>query len=607
MVQQQDVQAEAKRLMEDMRSVTETDPKKGLEMALEAHRLLEEVGDVDGAEDAFRLVISATITGGDVEEAVEMAWDRLDAAQKSDNAHREAHAHSTLSEVFLVLGDAPQVIEQAEISKKIFESIGKKKWVAKCYSNIAMGYLQGQDCEKGEKTARQALKVYQEIGDKEGEATSWHILHSSRSMGAQGDVMEPLEKALALYRELGWTRHEGIMLYNLAEIKRSGMGSIDNQDLASAQRSAEEALERWRSVGNYKGEANAIHSLGKVLMQRGLEADAVKMINDRYDELRSGGDKRGQMLIAWSCIEIMNTCGSPTQALALGEQCLAITRSIGDRHEEAFILEQIAKVRVKKGELDDALQCAQEALAIFQELGDKGAEAGVLKTLTHIYTARNEPHKAPNRTDSLDKLGELAMTVQKKDKASFMTALARLQESGGVDNQDYGASLGPLLEDPETYKWFTEATAEFYDVSMEEAADMTRGTVKAIQRAKHFDARGFAGGTVYVGFRYGMMGYGPSFRPIQALYRQGRPMETEPEDGCYAMAVMKDDTLEEWERAALLQAHAGVLDGALQVTSALHQGQTEFQDQIVTEYRKSIGILPDTPGDTPQRGLWEGH
>lgn len=417
--------------------------------------------------------------------------------------------------------------------------------------------------------------------------------------------MEPLEKALALYRELGWTRHEGIMLYNLAEIKRSGMGSVEAQDLASAQRSAEEAMERWKSVGNLKGEANAIHSLGKVLKQRGLEPDAVRMINDRYDELRSADDKRGQMLLAWSSIEIMNTCGGPAQALALGEQCLAITRSIGDRHEEAIILEQIAKVRLKKLELDDALQCGQEALAIFQELGDKGGENAAMKTLTHIYTARNESYKAPNRTDSLDKLGELAMAVQKKDKAKFMNALARIQESQGVDNQDFGASLGPLLEDPETYKWFTEATAEFFDVSMEEASDMTRGAVKAIQRAKCFDARGFEGGTVYAGFRYGMMGYGPSFRPIQALYRQGRPMETEPEDGCYALAIMKDDTLEEWERTALLQAHAGVLDGALQVTSALHQGQAEFQDQIVREYRKSIGLLPDTPNDTPLRGLWD--
>jgi len=57
-------------------------------------------------------------------------------------------------------------------------------------------------------------------------------------------------------------------------------------------------------------------------------------------------------------------------------------------------------------------------------------------------------------------------------------------------------------------------------------------------------------------------------------------MEAEHPDGMYALAVMKDDTLEEWERAALLQAHAGVLDGALQVTAALYQGTVDFHDQI---------------------------
>lgn len=589
--------------MDDMRDIAESDPKRGLEMATEAHNMLKEAGDADGAEDAFRLMVSATISGGEVEEAVERSWDRLQKAQETGDKNMEAHMHSTLSEVFLVLGDGPQVMDRAQAALKMFESLGKKKFVAKAMSNLAMGYLQGQDCLKGQEMAKAALKVYQEIGDKEGEATSWHVIHSSRSMGAKGDVFEPLEKALALYRELGWTRHEGIMLYNLAEIKRSGMGSHANMDLASAHKAADEAMAAWKSVGNFKGEANAIHSLGKVLKQRSLESDAVQMIYDRYAELRSAGDERGQMILAWACIEIMLLCGTPSQTLAFGEQNLAISRKFGDRHEEAVILDQLAKVHIRLNQTDQALQYAQEALSTFQELGDKGSEANAMKTLTHVYTARNEPFKAPNRGDALSRLGDLAKAVQKRDKQLFSAALAVIQDLQGVDNQDFGASLGPLLQDAETYKWFTEATAEFFDVSMEDAADMNRGVKKAIQKSKVFDARGLAGGTVYASFRYGMMAYGPSFRPIQFLCRQGRPVDAEPEDGCYALAVMMDDSIEEWERTALLQAHAGVLDGALQVTSALYSGQNEFQDQIVSEHRKSMG-LPQTPG-APLRDFWD--
>lgn len=573
--------AEAIKLMDEMRYLAEHEPERGRDMARQALALCDEAGDVEQGEDAFRLIVSATITGGEVEEAVEMCWDRLDQAQKAGKPEREAHAHMTLAEVFIVLGDTPQVIEQGEIAKGIFEQIGQKRWAAKSLSNIAQAHIQAGDGVVGERLAKQVLKMYQELDHKEGQATSWHLISSSRSMGAPGDQMDALEKALQLYRELGWSRHEGIMLYNLAELKRSGGGSGDQQDLASAQRTAEEALERWKSLGYLKGEANALHSLGKALKQRGMEQDALRIVRERHAELRAADDKRGQMFLAWASIEIVLICGQPDEALALGLQCLAITKSQNDRHEEAWLLEMISQVRLKKGETDEALQASQEALAIFQELGDKGGEAAAMKTLTHVYTARNEPYKAPNRGEALDKLGELAMAVQKRDKDTFHSALGRLQDSQGVDNQDFSASLGSLLEDAETYKWFTETTAEFFDVPMEEAADMCRpGCSKPLARAKAFDARGFDGGMVYVGFRAGMMGYGPSFRPLKALYRQGRPMELEHTDGCAALAVMRDDTLEEWERAALLQAHAGVLDGALQVTSALYQGTDDMHAGI---------------------------
>eukprot|EP00930_Biecheleria_cincta_P016178 TRINITY_DN1325_c0_g1_i1.p1 TRINITY_DN1325_c0_g1~~TRINITY_DN1325_c0_g1_i1.p1 ORF type:complete len:595 (-),score=121.39 TRINITY_DN1325_c0_g1_i1:272-2056(-) len=580
--------AEAMRLMDEMRYMAEHDPERGRDMARQALALCEEAGDVEQAEDAFRLIVSATITGGEVEEAVEMSWDRLDQAQKAGNPEREAHAHMTLAEVFIVLGDTPQTLEQGEIAKNIFERLGQKKWIAKCKSNIAQSYIQAGDGVTGERMGRETLKLYQEIAYKEGEATSWHLISSARSMGGPGDQMEPLEKALQLYRELKWPRHEGIMLYNLAELKRSGGSSPETRDLAAAQRTAEEALERWRSLGYLKGEANALHSLGKALKQRGLEQDALQIVRDRYAELRAADDKRGQMFLAWASIEIVMICGGADEALALALQCLAISRALNDRHEEAWILDMTSQVRLKKGETDEALQAAQECLAIFQELGDKSGEAAAMKVLTHVYTARNEPYKAPNRGQALDNLGELAMAVQKKDKRAFHVALGRLQQSQGVDNQDFSASLGSLLEDAETYKWFTETTAEFFDVPMEEAEDMCRpgGTSKPLSRARAFDARGFAGGMVYVGFRAGMMGYGPSFRPIKELYRQGRPVEAEHPDGCAAWAVMKDDTLEEWERAALLQAHAGVLDGALQVTSALYQGTHDLHDQIQASVAK---------------------
>lgn len=560
---------EAQRWLRRALDILESEPQESLELARKATKAFDAAAELDNAADASRLVVSATFSSGDVEAAVSLASEQLEAAQRGSDL-MQAYAHLMWAELMLALGKTSELKEHAAQAEQVFHRLEKMSYVAKCKAAVAQACIQECDGIESERLAQEVLTIWQNLGDKAGTAVAWHLLSAARSVSGEGNLMEPLTKALDLYKELRWSRYEATVLYNLSERQR-----FQPHGGAVAQRTAEEAVSIWKEIGNYKGEATAMTAVAKAMIVRGLVSDALQLVQNRMQELRSEENKQALSQLGPGCVSVLQECGAKDEALATAEEVLGITQQLGNRHEEAWILLKLAEVRNEMQLYQEALSCAQEAKTIFQELGDLSGEADAMKSLSYIYTAKREAHKSPHRQKALDLLSQFATSVGKKDVEGFQKALTQMRLYQGVDGQDVAASLGSLMEDPETYKWYVEASADYFQVSFEEAESRVgRAPLNPMQRATAFDSRGFAGGGVYLMFRFGAMGYGPSFRPIQQGYRQGHKSEAEQGDPPTALAVLRDETVEEWERVALLQAHAGVLDGALQTTALYHESFT---------------------------------
>eukprot|EP00435_Cladocopium_sp_Y103_P065189 s699_g27.t1 len=569
---------EAQRWLRRALDILESEPQESLELARKATKAFDAAAELDNAADASRLVVSATFSSGDVEAAVSLASEQLEAAQRGSDL-MQAYAHLMWAELMLALGKTSELKEHAAQAEGVFHRLEKMSYVAKCKAAVAQACIQECDGIESERLAQEVLTIWQNLGDKAGTAVAWHLLSAARSVSGEGSLMEPLTKALDLYKELRWSRYEATVLYNLSERQR-----FQPHGGAVAQRTAEEAVSIWKEIGNYKGEATAMTAVAKAMIVRGLVSDALQLVQNRMQELRSEENKQALSQLGPGCVSVLQECGAKDEALATAEEVLGITQQLGNRHEEAWILLKLAEVRNEMQLYQEALSCAQEAQTIFQELGDLSGEADAMKSLSYIYTAKREAHKSPHRQKALDLLSQFATSVGKKDVEGFQKALTQMRLYQGVDGQDVAASLGSLMEDPETYKWYVEASADYFQVSFEEAESMVgRAPLNPMQRATAFDSRGFAGGGVYLMFRFGAMGYGPSFRPIQQGYRQGHKSEAEQGDPPTALAVLRDETVEEWERVALLQAHAGVLDGALQTTALYHD---TFTGPISTRLRQ---------------------
>merc|ERR1719419_1972460 len=98
-----------------------------------------------------------------------------------------------------------------------------------------------------------------------------------------------------------------------------------------------------------------------------------------------------------------------------------------------------------------------------------------------------------------------------RNKALFFDAFEKLNSSLGVDQHDFDAVLKPLLKkDSAGEEFYKECSYEFYGLVYE------KDKTEHLKKAKNIDRL-----EMFIGQRFGSMGYGPSFRSIHQTWRKG--------------------------------------------------------------------------------------
>ena len=214
-----------------------------------------------------------------------------------------------------------------------------------------------------------------------------------------------LEEALARYRELGDEHGVADSLGVLGNV------ALEQGDLSRAESLFAEALELWRGLEVTYGIAAALDNLGSVAAQRGELERAMALKEEslaRYRELRD----------EWHVARLLNNlgyaaseAGALNRAAPLLEEALAIWTGMEDRHGVAYVLDNQGRVAQGRGELECAAALFKQALVLWRELGDKRNTADSLQSLGRVVQQR----------------GDVSQGV-----ALFKEALALSQEAGNM-------------------------------------------------------------------------------------------------------------------------------------------------------------------------------
>lgn len=211
-----------------------------------------------------------------------------------------------------------------------------------------------------------------------------------KDMGRFEEALEHCQEALAVRREAGDSRGEGISLNDL------GVIHLRLGDYEASLRCSEEALALAREIGDLEAEAVVGQNLAWLYAELGRPNEAMALLGRALEIHRSWKNRRHQ---GWLLLEMGDVMSAAEPESADGRlanylEAQRAFREVGDRTGESMALSSIAGLLTEPERLDEALRYAEQALAVIRDVGDPVNESRALTNLTKLHQLAGQPRQA---------------------------------------------------------------------------------------------------------------------------------------------------------------------------------------------------------------------
>ena len=322
------------------------------------------------------------------------------------------------------LGQYDKAKEYLERALAINIQIGDKNGEASSYGNLGTVFMSLGQYDKAKEHLEKALAVQIEIGNKEGEASSYGNLGTVFiSLGQYDKAKEYLEKALAVQIEIGNKEGEATSYGNLGTVFES-LGQYDK-----AKEYLERALAIKIQIGDKNGEASSLGNLGTVFKSLGQYDKAKEHLEKALAVQIEIGNKEGEASSYGNLGTVFESLGQYDKAKEYLENALGIKIQTGDKRGEASSYGNLGTVFQSLDQYDKAKEYFEKALSIKIQIGDREGEASSLGNLGTVFKSLGQYDKAE---EFLEKA--LAIRIQIGDKegeASSYGNLGSLHQSLG--------------------------------------------------------------------------------------------------------------------------------------------------------------------------------
>eukprot|EP00931_Biecheleriopsis_adriatica_P001201 TRINITY_DN10146_c0_g1_i2.p1 TRINITY_DN10146_c0_g1~~TRINITY_DN10146_c0_g1_i2.p1 ORF type:complete len:374 (+),score=121.25 TRINITY_DN10146_c0_g1_i2:61-1182(+) len=339
------------------------------------------------------------------------------------------------------------------------------------------------------------------------------------------------------------------------ETPQTAMVSFEQRQLYKSKASealtlAKDALVSFRRANESDKKVKALKVVVDANVAMEKTFDAMMAASDELAMIkRLPNSQKQQVEVAQMLAEVQILRGDGGSASQSLNDALDLQRELGNKAGEAKVLQRLAAMKVKVGKSKEGLSLAQQSLGLYQDLRDTAGQDAAKKIVNRAYAESGQTDKAPNRSEALKALEDLASAVERSDKNAWTRAIGDLNKSSAYTQQDVQEIFGEALK-----KDRRSAAAFLQQMGVRSSGSAPELVIKEVTKV-------FS----YIGFRIGGLGYGPRFRclnPTNSL------MVKDDYNSLHAVACLQiSDEADDWERE--LQYHPGILDGCLQSQSAL--------------------------------------
>jgi DNA-binding SARP family transcriptional activator/tetratricopeptide (TPR) repeat protein len=209
----------------------------------------------------------------------------------------------------------------------------------------------------------EGLKAAQRLGDLRAQAIIRCCLGCSYwRLDRHGAAREQLRQALELYQVLGDQAGQ-------AHAHRTMTLVLDGQGrYGEALTHAELAIDLFRSAGRPAGQAHALNAAGWFHILLGAPDEGLRLCRQALDIQREIEDWLGQGETLDSIARAYTSLARYEEATAYYRQALQLYRESGDRYDEAQILVHLGDTSLAADDPDSAAGAWQDAVTIFDDL-----------------------------------------------------------------------------------------------------------------------------------------------------------------------------------------------------------------------------------------------
>ena len=272
---------------------------------------------------------------------------------------------------------------------KVYQSIKERQGEAYSLGNLGLAYYSLGDYKRAIDYHNQGLVIAKEIGDRQWEARSLGNLGLAYySLGDYKRAIDYHNQGLVIAKEIGDRQWEarslgnlGLAYYSLGDYKRA----IDyhNQGLVIA-----------KEIGDRQWEARSLGNLGLAYYSLGDYKRAIDYHNQGLVIAKEIGDRQWEARSLGNLGLAYNSLGDYKRAIDYHNQGLVIAKEIGDRQGEARSLGNLGLAYYSLGDYKRAIDYHNQGLVIAKVIGDRQGEARSLGNLGLAYYSLGDYKRA---------------------------------------------------------------------------------------------------------------------------------------------------------------------------------------------------------------------
>jgi serine/threonine protein kinase/predicted ATPase len=223
----------------------------------------------------------------------------------------------------------------------------------------------------------EAARLFAQLEDREGEVEMWTRVAGILERTSASDAAAAWENVRSLRRSLGDVRGELDALDGLARAIRT-RGAPPGETVPHV----EAALALATTLGDLRREAALRNRLGILEWEGGRYTEALRHYEVALRLFRELGDHAGEGLALNSLGVTLGRLERHEEARTALEDSIALNRERGQQLLEAHALAALGDICRARGRVEVAVQCFEQSLALRRVLGDTNGETAMMERLS---------------------------------------------------------------------------------------------------------------------------------------------------------------------------------------------------------------------------------